>query len=158
MCSRVAWTRGLRLREPDNFGFANVFAVPILRMLTAFWCVRGTSEVLLRMSGRKVSLREVFHSINCRFTVHEVFVLKWSLCGPKFQFPLSSCLEEMEWKDLECNMWSTRVCCWLFRKMEKKCIWHILRALCSCMFPTKHKVYRFCSQGIYCMMGEEDLS
>lgn len=56
----------------------------------------GTSEVLLRMSGRKVSWREVFHSVNCRFRVHEVFVLKWSLRGPKFQFPLSLCLEAME--------------------------------------------------------------
>lgn len=43
----------------------------------------GTSEVLFILE-RNLSVREVFHLINCRFGVHGIFVLKWSLHGTKF--------------------------------------------------------------------------
>lgn len=49
----------------------------------------GTSEVLLHILERKLSMRGLFHLINRRFGAHGIFVLTWDLQGPKFQYLLS---------------------------------------------------------------------
>lgn len=49
----------------------------------------GTSEVLLHILERKLSMRGLFDLINRSFGAHGIFVLTWGLQGPKCQYLLS---------------------------------------------------------------------